>query len=414
MPRHQIRNVCARHDRDSAEWRRQPVTRSRKAERVACSPSWINRKHGQSEDSSACLVARERASEENFPIADPESLWIDAFDIAIPNTSVAHEDSDYRPTCRYAVGVKRQPLQPPLGIAGGAMCGMISAILYTAANVALRDCVGIDPFLVTAVKATPTVLLLTPVLLGMLVAGQSLATSTQMVPRFIAVALIGQFVGNAAFQLSLEVIGLAATVPITLGVLIICGAVLGRLILHEPVRLPTIVAMITLIVAVVVLSIPESTRTPPKSISNLPPWGGALCAAASGAAYALFGVVLRQTMTGGVSASLTLFISGAVGTISLWSVTFVHLGVEPLLQISSNQWGVMIAAGVLNFTAFAALSLSLKSLPVVAVNLINASQVAMAAVAGVAMFAEPVTNTLVAGIVLTFIGLFALAGGRRR
>jgi DME family drug/metabolite transporter len=63
----------------------------------------------------------------------------------------------------------------------------------------------------------------------------------------------------------------------------------------------------------------------------------------------------------------------------------------------------------LNFTAFAALSLSLKALPVVAVNLINATQVAMAAAAGVILFAEPLTASLIIGIALTFAGLLILA-----
>jgi len=73
----------------------------------------------------------------------------------------------------------------------------------------------------------------------------------------------------------------------------------------------------------------------------------------------------------------------------------------------------MFAAGLFNFAAFVALASSLKVLPVVAVNLINASQVAMAALAGVLLFAEPVTATLLAGIVLTVAGLVALANPRR-
>jgi multidrug transporter EmrE-like cation transporter len=44
--------------------------------------------------------------------------------------------------------------------------------------------------------------------------------------------------------------------------------------------------------------------------------------------------------------------------------------------------------------------------------LINASQVAMAAVAGVILFAEPVTASLVIGIALTIAGLMILATRR--
>lgn len=304
-------------------------------------------------------------------------------------------------------------LRPPIGIVAASVFGVVAAVFYTAANVALRQCVGVDPFLVSAVKAAPTVIVLGPFLIWMLARGEAIATSARMVPRFILAALLGQFVGNAAFQIALGVIGLAASVPITLGVLIIGGAILGRFILNEPVRPRTIVAMFVLIIAVVVLSLPDATTRPSQSVSSLPIWVGALCAAASGAAYALFGVVMRQALTGGLSAPATMFISGLVGTIALWSVALVRLGIDPLMLVTGDQWAVMAAAGACNFTAFVALSVALKSLPVVAVNLINASQVAMAAVAGVFLFAEPVTGPLVTGIALTFAGLLILASRRR-
>ena len=102
-----------------------------------------------------------------------------------------------------------------------------------------------------------------------------------------------------------------------------------------------------------------------------------------------------------------------VGTIALWSTTLLRIGVGPLETITIEQWGVMAAAGAFNFSAFVALAVALKSLPVVAVNLINASQVALAAVAGVLLFAEPVTGPLIAGIMLTFVGLIMLAKRRR-
>ena len=303
-------------------------------------------------------------------------------------------------------------LKPPVGIRMGFILGLSAAVLYTMANIALRHCISVDPFLVSAVKAAPTVILLGPFLVWMLMHGEPLATSGRLVPRFIVVSIIGQFVGNAAFQIALGTIGLAVSVPITLGVLIIGGAVMGRLLLKEPVRPRTVVAMVTLIFAVMILSHPSASETPEKSIMNLPLWVGALFAAASGAAYALFGAVMRQTLIGGVSAPATMFISGVVGTISLWSVTLIRLGTEPIAAVDASQWTMMTAAGLLNFGAFVALTVSLKALPVVAVNLINASQVAMAAVAGVILFSEPVTWPLSLGIILTFAGLLVLANRR--
>ena len=263
-------------------------------------------------------------------------------------------------------------------------------------------------------KAIPTVIFLGPLVLVMAIRGRTLVTDTRMIPRFTAAALVAQFVGNVSFQISLGIIGLAAAVPITLGTLIVGGAMLGRLILGEPVRRRTIIAMVLLITAVVVLSLPEGTQpTEVTEDAGLPVWLGGVFAAASGAAYGLFGVVMRQTLTGGVTAPLTLLISGTVGTVSLWSLTYARMTIDDLSAVALQQWLTMFAAGLFNFAAFVALASSLKVLPVVAVNLINASQVAMAALAGVLLFAEPVTATLLAGIVLTVAGLVALANPRR-
>ncbi|MFK8113430.1 MAG: DMT family transporter [Rubripirellula sp.] len=324
---------------------------------------------------------------------------------SVAMSDVAVQSSDSRNTDRV------KSLRPPMGIAAASVCGMLAAVMYTMANIALRQCVGVDPFLVSAVKAAPTVILLGPFLGWMFARGETIATSSRMVPRFVAASLLGQVVGNAAFQIALGVIGLAASVPITLGVLIVGSALLGRVMLHEPVRMRTVVAMGLVIIAVIVLSLPNATESP--STTSLPIWMGALCAAASGAAYAVFGVVMRQALTGGLSASATMFISGMVGTVVLWMITVLRIGIEPLGGITFVEWATMASAGLCNFSAFVALSASLKSLPVVAVNLINASQVAMAGIAGVMLFGEPMTAILLFGIGLTFAGLSVLAGGRR-
>lgn len=343
-------------------------------------------------------------------------------------SSRSHDSADDRATSTAEPGLNSEPslavqklhdepapareLRPPVGGLFAVLLGLSAAVLYTMANIALRHCIAVDPFLVSAVKAAPTVIVLGPFLLWMLSRGEALVTSYRLIPRFVVVSIIGQFVGNAAFQIALGTIGLAASVPITLGVLIVGGAILGRILLAEPVRLPTLVAMLMIIVAVIILSHPSASETPDASATTHPVWVGALCAAASGAAYALFGAVMRQAMTGGVSAPVTMFISGLVGTISLWSVTLAGSGLESISAVESSQWSMMAAAGVLNFSAFVALSVSLKALPVVAVNLINASQVAMAAVAGVILFSEPVTWPLALGISLTFAGLLVLANRR--
>ncbi|MCC9599557.1 DMT family transporter [Stieleria sp. JC731] len=315
----------------------------------------------------------------------------------------------------------------------GPICGLASAILYTLTNIALRHCVEVDPYLVSAVKAAPTVVILGPYLLLQLkladhdnTAHSNLnsdadssrtnhSTRNRLPPRhhlrrFIGASFLAQFFGNAAFQKALGYIGLAASVPITLGVLIVGGAILGVIILSEPVSRRKVVAMATLIFAVVILSLPDSfAPSNSQSVSAADILTGSLWAAISGLAYSFFGVTMRMTLQQGFPSSLLMFLSGVTGTVTLWGYCFIAVGFSVVSQTTPTQWLAMTAAGIFNFTAFVAITASLRLLPVVAVNLINASQVAMAAIAGVILFGEPMSIRLLTGIALTFIGLVILA-----
>ena len=108
-------------------------------------------------------------------------------------------------------GANRQrALRPPIGIVAASICGGLAAVFYTLANIALRQCVGVDPFLVSAVKAVPTVLVMGPFLGWMFFRGETIATSSKMIPRLIVTSFVAQLVGNTGFQIALGVIGLAA------------------------------------------------------------------------------------------------------------------------------------------------------------------------------------------------------------
>ncbi|MCC9656482.1 DMT family transporter [Rhodopirellula halodulae] len=306
------------------------------------------------------------------------------------------------------------------GIGLGILAGIASAVFYTMANISLRNAVSVDPFIVSMFKASPTVVILTPYLALVKASGRPIATSHQWIPAFIVVSLIGQVIGNGAFQIALGSIGLAASVPIALGSLLIGSAFLGRVLLHEKVRPQMLVSIGMLMVAVVVLA--QSRREVAGQVTERSvaegdwlhsPLVGAICAMASGMAYAVFSTSMRFTMKRGMLASMAMWISGVSGTIALGAIVAVRTGWGPLTDVSPQMWQSMIFAGVFNFTAFVAISTALKVLPVVAVHLINASQVAMASLAGVILFAEPVTRLLVIGISLTMGGLLILASRKK-
>ncbi|MEL7266549.1 MAG: EamA family transporter, partial [Planctomycetota bacterium] len=239
-------------------------------------------------------------------------------------------------------------------------------------------------------------------------------------------------------QFAFANIGLSLTVPILLGTLIVGSGIFGWLILGEGIRRRMIYSMVVLMVAMVVLSIGE--RPPnitPMSILGLPPEvSGVLAALLAGAAYAFFGASLKRTFRDGMSVPATMFCSGSIGFVMMvaamaagqaWAggesvgmlanatdadatITLNFQSPDPRLGVS--QWASMILAGIFNFVAFCLLSICVKSVSVMTVNLINASQAALAAVAGVMIYAEPVTAHVIIGIGLTFVGL-AILGERK-
>lgn len=290
---------------------------------------------------------------------------------------------------------------------------MAAAILYTAANVALKASTGTEAILVAAVRAWPTVVVCVPLLALMMIRGRKIATSWETFPLLVAGVLVGQLIGSVMFQISLGIIGLALAVPLNLGVMIIGAACFGWLLLGEPLTGRMVAAIAVLISAVLILSLGSDPMAVREGISGGHIMWGVMAAGTSGAAYAFFGTTMRKALRQGLAVPLAMLVSGAVGSVLLTSMAVSHIGVDAIIATPARQWLVMGAAGWLNVTAFFLLSLSLRSIPVVAVNLLNATQAAMAAAAGVLLFGELWTIPLVCGLGLTVFGLMILGTGRR-
>ncbi len=290
----------------------------------------------------------------------------------------------------------------------GPICGIIAAIGYTVCNCCLRAASNCDPVWVSCIKAVPTTVLAgVPIVIGWSMGRQTLP-NWKVTKTLILAALLGQLGGNVLFQYSLGIIGIGLAVPLCMGMIIIASAVLARMYLHEPVSLSALISMLTLVAAIWTLSLGAGDAY--RSVVNEAPRGwmlslGLAAACFSGFAYAVLGVAIRFGVTGNSSVTATTFIVCFVGVVSLGVVSLMRLGVAGMLSTTPHDWTVMIWAGLFNFLAFLALARALQVATVVYVNAVNASQVAMAAIAGVVFFKESLTGALVAGVVLTVAGV---------
>jgi drug/metabolite transporter (DMT)-like permease len=300
-------------------------------------------------------------------------------------------------------------------------CGLLAAVGYTASNACLRSVVHCDPVWVSTIKAFPVVVLAGPWLLVLYARGERILPAAKVLGALALSSLVGQLVGNVLFQWALGVVGLALAVPITLGTTILAGAVLGRFCLHEPLTLRTLAAVVVLIAAISVLSagVGDAHRAvvgaaePGGATGN---WrlltAGVAAATLSGIAYSFLGVVIRYGVCGRTSVAFTMFAVGITGTVGLGGLAEWRIGVAGMLDTPAYEMGMMLLAGGFNALAFLALTKSLQLADLVYVNALNATQAALAVVAGVVLFREAWSQPLTAGIVLTVAGLLIMKRGR--
>ncbi len=218
----------------------------------------------------------------------------------------------------------------------GTVYGVISAIGYTATNVCLRSVTDCDPVWVTCIKTIPTVVGVAPWLVVRWSRGEQVFPPIPIVVTLVAAGLLGQFGGNVVFQWALGIIGLALTVPLCLGMIIIASAVLGRLLLLESVNLRSAFSLQLLLAAICVLSLgAQGASESIAELEKVDPWLVTAAVAAgciAGLSYAVLGVTIRRAVLGVSTVSATTFCVATMGLVSLTPLTVYRIGVTGMLQ----------------------------------------------------------------------------------
>jgi len=243
---------------------------------------------------------------------------------------------------------------------------------------------------------------------GMVRRGESIVPPRDVLWSLIANGLLMQFCGNVLFQYGLSRAGLALTVPLCFASLIMMSAILGRIVLHDPIRPRTLIAMGLLILSVIILSQGTSAASVASALSWQDAALGAAAALGSGVGFSISGVIVRRSIRRGVSISVALGYSSTVAMCPIL-IAMAHEGWGSLSTVLDRSgYASLLAAGLLNAVGFFAVSEALRYLPVVRVNLINASQAALGGLMGVMLFQEVPTWWLVIGTLATISSLVVL------
>lgn len=297
----------------------------------------------------------------------------------------------------------------------GTFYGGVSAVAYTAANIGLRTVTDCDPVWVSCVKAVPTVIGVLPWLVLQVWHRQQPFPPWRVLLVLVVAGIFGNFAGNVTLQWAFGVIGIAVSVPLCMGAMIVASAVLGRVHLNESITAKTIAALAVLIAAISVLS--SSAPSANEVIAGGPAWiviAGVIGACVSGFAYAVLGLVIRVALLQKSTVAATTFSVAFVGCLALGVTSLVRLGAAELLATTPSNFGTMMLAGVFNLIAFVSLTRALQITTLVYVNALNASQVAMASLAGVVLFQEAASSALGLGVAMTVVGLLLMPRGGRR
>ena len=302
-------------------------------------------------------------------------------------------------------------------VAVGVMLGVLAAICYTGTNIALRGVTREGDFdwalWVTCLKVLPGMLIAWSLIGVRTWSGKKTLPGRRVVALLLTAGLFTQCCGNLLFQISLSMCGLALAVPTVFATLMLAGAILGRFVLGERVTWRSVWATGLLLAAIGLLSLGASAAG-----KSLPPgpqgvsatlWvlGGIGLAGVAGVFYGILGVVIRRSTHRAVPLPATLALVGTTGVLGLGIPALVRLG-PSVLDVTLGEGALMIGAGVMNGIAFFAIAGSLRRIPVVQVNLINASQATLCALGGVFVYGEALSWGLASGTALTIVGLTLL------
>lgn len=300
----------------------------------------------------------------------------------------------------------------------GTLCVIASAVGYAATNICLRRVALLaDPMWISCLKSMPIAAAATLLVLWRLGRGRPAGLTRSDIARLVANGIFVQLVGNAVFQWTLSEIGLAMTMPINFGALMLSGVVMGRIWLGEAITPRSVAAMGLLLLAIIVLSSGASQAHQSVSAHEV---GAAalavavLAACVSGVAFAVNGAVIREQVRRSDAVAATMMVVSLTGVVTLGVCSLARLGSAVLLATPSGVLANMALAGAFNAAAFFAFIAGLQRVTTVHANLLNASQTAICSVAAVFFFSEAASAALAIGVGLTVLGLAMIDGAPPR
>ena len=303
----------------------------------------------------------------------------------------------------------------------GTLYCLLAPLAYTAYNLCLR---GVsdkhDSAWITCVQSSVGVAIFGGCLAWQAMQGRRALPPWRELISLLIIGLITQ-IGGVSMVWAMGVVGVGTTATLQMGVMLALSALLGLIVLGEPVSWRQAAAIGMIVVAVVFFSQGAQAASDASSTglsmsrdaTALRTLLGIGAGVFAGMAFAVLVVGVRKAVTSTTSAEAVVFLISVMGVVFMGPFCVVRLGAKTLIETPPEHLGVMLVAGAMNVIGFLLFTKALQLASVVRVNVTNnALTMALTVVAGIAFFAEPWNLYLGAGIVLSLVGsvLISLGG----
>jgi len=276
----------------------------------------------------------------------------------------------------------------------------------------LRQLAGqqVEPAWTICVKEIVAVSVVGPWLLWRMVRGERFCVPWSALAILSLAAVFVQVAGNLSMQWAFGVVGLAVTMPLVFGVNLTASGLIGVALFQEWLSFRSVIAIVLVIAAITLLSIGLAggdigTSSLPGGSDTWIALLGFAAACLTGAAFAGLGAAIRHTSKAQIPVAVTIFLVTGVGVVVLGVISWLRLGAAGMLATEPGTLAWMLASGAFNLIGFALIIKGLQWTTLVHANVLNASQVALGAAAGILLFREMHNPWLLSGIALTIAGI---------
>jgi drug/metabolite transporter (DMT)-like permease len=290
----------------------------------------------------------------------------------------------------------------------------VAAVSYTIVNVMLRAAApSIDAVLGSLLRLVPVALAAWTIVLRDGARPLRPGAAEFLGLRLLAVLALGgatSFVlGNVLYFAALTEGGLGIAVAGIQAGTVIGGLWLGLLALRETPRTAQLAGAAIIVAGLFAVGWAQTGAT----VSDTW-WLGLLAAFGAGTTYAIANTASRYVQRRRPLLFVALAVSSLGGAVPLALLTALRAATTPGWTAGdAGSIGAVLAAGVANALALAALALAVRHAPVASVNTISSAAIVLSFVASVVVFGEPGSPVMVAGVVLVTAGI-VVAQLRRR